>query len=65
MSRLLTFAQVAERLGNTPLKTVQNWASAGRFPVYKPGRHPMVREADLEAFIEGARVGGVRKVGRK
>jgi excisionase family DNA binding protein len=52
MSKMLRLEAVAARLGDTPLKTVRNWVSAGKLQAYKPGRHPLVKETDLDIFIE-------------
>lgn len=58
-SKYLTLSQVAEHL-HAPLETVRFWVYQGRLPAYKPGRHPLVREADLAAFVEASAVGKVR-----
>jgi excisionase family DNA binding protein len=51
----LTFDQVAELL-HVPLATVRYWAAIGKLNAYKPGRHPLVKQSDVEAFVEGASV---------
>jgi hypothetical protein len=33
---------------------------AGKLRAFKPGRHPLVRETDLAAFVEAAELGKVR-----
>jgi excisionase family DNA binding protein len=58
-SRYLTLSQVAERL-STPVQTIRYWCSLGKLRAYKPGRHPLVRESDLDAFVEARPMGVVR-----
>ena len=55
----LTFAQVAARL-HVPVASVRYWVSVGKLAAFKPGRHPLIREDDLLAFVEGASVAKVR-----
>ncbi len=56
--RLLTPEQVAERLGLSVL-TVRAWLRAGTLPGVKPGgRLWRMREADLDGYIRGLRLGG-------
>jgi excisionase family DNA binding protein len=50
---LLTLAQAGELLGGTPVGTIRNWIWEGRIKAYKPGKHPLVRETDLLALVEG------------
>lgn len=59
MTTYLTLDQVAERL-HTPIATVRYWVSVGKLQAYKPGRHPLIRESDLEAFVESSAIGTVR-----
>jgi excisionase family DNA binding protein len=49
---LLTLAQAGELLGGTPVGTIRNWIWEGRIKAYKPGKHPLVRETELLAFVE-------------
>lgn len=58
-AKYLTLPVVAERL-STPLETVRYWVYQGRLPAIKPGRHPLVSEAALAAFIESSELGKVR-----
>ncbi len=61
MPRMLSLKAVSERLGGpetTPIKTVQRWIYAGRLRAFKPGRHPLIREDDLEAFLAASTIGG-------
>lgn len=55
----VTFDQIADRL-HVPLKTVRYWVSAGKLNAFKPGRHPLVREDELLAFIENAALDKLR-----
>lgn len=50
--RLLDRKQVAERLGLSPI-TVGHMMRAGDLPAFKMGRLWRVREADLDAYIQG------------
>ena len=54
MSRWLSVAQAAERIGLTPT-TVYSLARAGRIPYYKPAGRLLFDGADLDAWIEKAR----------
>ncbi len=63
-SRYLTLDQVAERL-STPLATVRYWLALGKLRAYKPGRRPLVSEADLAEFVETSEIGKVRAVRAK
>jgi len=38
-------------LARTSVGTVRAWLRTGRLPSVKPGRHRLVRKADLEAFM--------------
>ena len=49
---MLRLEEVSVRLGGTPVKTSQNWIYAGKLPAYKPGKHPLVREEDLDALLK-------------
>lgn len=55
MPTFLTYDQVAQRL-HVPVTTVRFWVTAGKLPAFKPGRHPLIRESDVAAFVEGATV---------
>ena len=58
--RLLTVADVAERLG-VSVFTVREWLKAGRLPGFRMGGTKLgwrVREADLDRFIEQFASGG-------
>jgi len=50
--RLLDRKEVAERLSLSPL-TVGHMMRAGKLPAFKMGRLWRVREADLDAYIQG------------
>lgn len=56
MSAYLTLEQVSEQT-HAPVKTVRWWIHTRRLAAYKPGRHVLVKAADLKAFVEGASVG--------
>jgi excisionase family DNA binding protein len=47
----LTYDQVSAML-HVPTGTVRYWVSAGKLNAYKPGRHPLIKAAELEAFVE-------------
>lgn len=49
---LLTLEQAGELLGGTPVGTIRSWIWEGRIKAYKPGKHPLVRETELLAFVE-------------
>jgi excisionase family DNA binding protein len=52
----LTVSQAAKHLGVAE-RTLRRWADDGRLPTYStPGGHRRFRVADVEAFLEGARV---------
>ncbi len=59
MPQFYTVQQVAELL-HAPVATVQYWIYDGRLPAFKPGRHPLVKAADLEAFIASSELGAKR-----
>jgi excisionase family DNA binding protein len=48
---LLTLDEVAA-VCHVSAETARHWICEGRLKAYKPGRYPLVREADLLAFIE-------------
>jgi excisionase family DNA binding protein len=53
--RLLTLAEVAERL-QIPLDTVYRWRSAGDGPPgFKLGRHVRVRASELDRWLDERR----------
>jgi excisionase family DNA binding protein len=54
MAAMLRLEQVSKRLGDTPIRTIRHWIACGRLRAYKPGRHPLVKEADLDAFVSAA-----------
>jgi len=58
-ARYLTLAQAAERI-STPAETVRYWVHLGKLPAFKPGRQVLVRETDLDAFVEASAYGAVR-----
>lgn len=47
--------ETAERLGIT-LRTLYRFIDEGQIPAYKLGRVIRLKEHDVEAFIEGARI---------
>src|SRR4051812_205275 len=52
----LTVGQAAKHLGVAE-RTLRRWANDGRLPAYStPGGHRRFRVADVEAFLEGARM---------
>jgi excisionase family DNA binding protein len=52
----LTVSQAAKHLGVAE-RTLRRWADDGRLPAYStPGGHRRFRVADVEAFLEGARM---------
>jgi excisionase family DNA binding protein len=48
---LLTLEEVAAVCHVSP-ETVRHWIWEGRLRAYKPGRAPLVKEAELLAFVE-------------
>lgn len=54
-TRWLSTAEASERLGVT-LRTLYRLVDEGRVPAYKIGRVIRVKEADVEAYIESARI---------
>lgn len=48
---LLTLDEVAA-VCHVSAETVRHWIWEGRLTAYKPGRHPLVKEAELLAFVE-------------
>lgn len=58
MDRLLTTAEVADRL-HVAAETVRFWRHSGTGPVArKVGRHVRYRSTDVEAWIDRQAVGG-------
>jgi len=55
--RLLKPEEAAERLA-VSAKAIRGWLREGKLRGVKVGRLWRIREQDLEAFIEGNRVGG-------
>lgn len=55
--RYLTISEAAE-IARVPRKTLQAWVYAGRLKSTKPGRHRLVREDVLYAFLDGDGVTG-------
>lgn len=53
--RWLSTAEASERLGVT-LRTLYRLVNEGRLPAYKIGRVIRLKEADVEVFIESARI---------
>lgn len=54
-TRWLSTAEASERLGVT-LRTLYRLVDEGRLPAYKIGRVIRIKEDDVEAFIESARI---------
>lgn len=54
--RLLTAAEVAERLGFSPA-TVVDWAEAGKIPGFRIGGRLRFRWSEVEAVLEAGRFG--------
>jgi excisionase family DNA binding protein len=52
-SDYLLLTEAAE-LARVPLATVRWWVSQNRIRSYKPGRHRLIKRADLIAFIEAS-----------
>jgi excisionase family DNA binding protein len=48
-------AEASERLGVT-LRTLYRLVDEGQLPAYKIGRVIRIKEEDVEAFLEGARI---------
>jgi len=59
LSIFLTYDQVAERL-HVPVATVRYWVSVGKITAFKPGRHPLVKQTDVETFVESNELGKLR-----
>jgi excisionase family DNA binding protein len=55
VDRLLTLAEVAERLG-TSVRFIRRLIAERRIAFVKVGRHVRIDPADLEAFIAASRV---------
>lgn len=53
MEQLLSVEQAAERLGGISKWTVHAWLSNGKLRRTKVGRRTMIRESDLQSFVEG------------
>ncbi|MFP5320704.1 MAG: helix-turn-helix domain-containing protein [Acidimicrobiia bacterium] len=51
----LSTADAAKALGITP-RTLYRFIDAGDLPAYRFGRVIRVKQADVDAFIEGARI---------
>jgi excisionase family DNA binding protein len=63
-ARYLTLTQAAERV-STPAETIRYWVHIGKLPAFKPGRQVLIREADLDAFVEASAIGLVREAKAK
>jgi excisionase family DNA binding protein len=35
----------------TPIPTIRQWAKTGKLPYYKPGKHLLFRQSDIEDFM--------------
>jgi excisionase family DNA binding protein len=55
VTRWLSTQEASERLGIT-LRTLYRFMDEGQVPAYKFGRVFRLKEEDVDAFIEGARV---------
>jgi excisionase family DNA binding protein len=53
--RLLTAAELAERLGFAP-GTVVDWAEAGKIPGFKLGGRLRFRLSEVDSWLEGRRL---------
>lgn len=62
---LLTLAQAGELLGGTSPETIRRWIWEGRIKSYKPGKHPLVHESELLAFVEANETRAKRAARRK
>jgi excisionase family DNA binding protein len=62
---LLTLEQASEALAGTPTETIRRWIWEGRLKAYKPGKHPLVREADLLALVEANETTAKRALARR
>jgi excisionase family DNA binding protein len=49
---LLTLEQASALLAGTSIETIRGWIWRGKLRAYKPGKHPLVRESELLAFVE-------------
>jgi excisionase family DNA binding protein len=54
-ARWVSTAEASERLGVT-LRTLYRLVDEGRLPAYKIGRVIRIKEEDVDAFIESARI---------
>lgn len=54
-ARWVGTAEASDRLGVT-LRTLYRLVDEGRLPAYKIGRVIRLKETDIDAFIEGARI---------
>lgn len=52
MDVLLSIEQAAQRLGGVSKWTIHSWLSQGKLPRVKVGARTMLRERDLQDFIE-------------
>lgn len=52
-NRLYSIADAAAYLGGVSKWTLHAWLAKGKLPRTKVGGRTMVRESDLEAFVEG------------
>jgi excisionase family DNA binding protein len=59
MDVLLSIEQAAQRLGGVSKWTVHSWLSKGKLPRTKIGARTMIRERDLQSFIERCNPGSV------
>lgn len=51
MDQLLSIEKAAEQLGGLSTWTVRSWLTKGRFTRVKIGRRTMIRQSEIQAFI--------------
>lgn len=63
MDQLFSVEQAAVRLGGISKWTIHAWLAKGKLRRTKVGRRTMIRESDLQAFLDGCNSEPVVAVG--
>jgi excisionase family DNA binding protein len=65
MAPLVGIERAQELLGGAdvaPIKTIRRWVQQGRLRAYRPGKHLLFRETDLEAFVAASIAGAPKPI---
>jgi excisionase family DNA binding protein len=59
VSAYLTVSEAADAM-RVPLATMRFWLTTGKIRGFKPGRHVLIKSADLAALVEASELGTLR-----